>query len=154
VNINLHIERLMLDGLSVASGEAALLQAAVQTELGRLLANQRFTPAESSALAYVGGGEIHLRPGVSARELGVEIGRNVFASLIPYGFAQPGQANRVPGLSARPDLPGTSKAPSPLRFADAYQKPISSNRFVGVNQGNAHSNHSTQTTTIQKANTP
>ena len=33
MNINLYIERLMLDGLSVASGEAALVQAAVEAEL-------------------------------------------------------------------------------------------------------------------------
>jgi hypothetical protein len=143
MNINLHIERLMLDGLSVASGEAALVQAAVEAELGRLLTSSLFASASSFAEARVAGGEIHLRPGASARDLGVEIGRSVFASLTPYGFGQRGQAKRVP-LSAHPDLPRRSKARSPLRSADAYQKPISSNRFVGVNQENVHNNHSTQ----------
>jgi hypothetical protein len=123
MNINLHIERLMLDGLSVASGEAALVQAAVEAELGRLLTSNLFASASSFAEARVAGGEIHLRPGASARDLGVEIGRSVFASLTPYGFGQRGQAKRVP-LSAHPDLPRRSKARSPLRSADAYQKPI------------------------------
>ena len=154
MNTNLHIERLVLDGVAVRSGEAALVQAAVEAELGRLLTSSLFSPASSFAEARVAGGEIHLRPGVSARDLGVEIGRSVFASLTPDGFGQRGQAKRAPGLSARPDLPRRSKAPPPLRSADAYQKPISSNRFVGVNQENVHHNHSTQTTTIPKANTP
>jgi hypothetical protein len=85
MNVNLHIERLVLDGLAVGSGEVALLQMAVESELGRLLTRERFAPAESSALACVGGGEI---------------GRSVFASLTPYGFGQRGQVKRVPGLSA------------------------------------------------------
>ncbi len=144
MNINLHIERLVLDGLAVGNGEAALVQGAVEAELGRLLANELFAPAESSAQACVGGGEIHLRSGVDARELGVEIGRSVFSSLTPDGFGQRGPAKRVPGLSAHPDSPRTSKAQSPLRSADADQKPVSSNAFVGANQENVHNNHSTQ----------
>jgi hypothetical protein len=122
MNINLHIERLMLDGLSVASGEAALVQTAVEAELGRLLANELFAPAESSAHVHVGGDEIHLHPGVSARELGVKIGRRVFARLMTSDGL--GQAKSVPGLSAH-DLSRTSKAHSPLRSADAYQESVS-----------------------------
>ena len=144
MNINLHIERLMLDGLSIAIGEGALVQTAVEAELERLLAKELFARPESSAQACIGGGEIHLRPGVSARDLGVEIGRSVFASLTPYGFGQRRQAKRVLGLSGHPDSPRTSKAQSPLRSADADQEPVSSNRFVGANQENVHNNHSTQ----------
>jgi len=144
MNINLHIERLVFDGLSIASGEAGLVQTAVEAELERLLAKELFARPESSAQACISGGEMHLRPGVSARELGVQIGRSVFASLASYGFGQRGQAKRVPGLSAHPDLPRTSKAQSPLRSADADQKPVSSNAFVGANQENVHNNHSTQ----------
>ena len=48
MNINLHIERLMLDGLSIASGEAALVQMAVEAELGRLLATELFARPESN----------------------------------------------------------------------------------------------------------
>jgi len=144
MNINLHIERLMLDGLSIASGEAALVQMAVEAELGRLLATELLARPESSAQACVGGAEIHPRPGVSARELGVEIGRSIFASLTPYGFGQRGQAKRAPGLSAHRDLPRTSKAPSPLRPADADQDSVSSNRFASANQENVRNNHSTQ----------
>jgi hypothetical protein len=109
-----------------------------------LLRSELIAPIASSAQPRVAGGEIHLRPGVSAPDLGVQIGRSVFASLTPDGFGQLGQAKRVPGLSAHPDLPRTSKAQSPLRSADVYQESVSSNRFVGANQENVHNNHSTQ----------
>ncbi|HEX4696965.1 MAG TPA: hypothetical protein VH254_04785 [Candidatus Udaeobacter sp.] len=138
MNINLHIERLMLDGLSVASGQAALVQTAVEAELGRLLANELFAPAESSSQAHLGGGEIHLRASVSARELGIEIGRSVFARLLSDGL---GQATSVAGLSAH-NLPRTSKAHSPLGSGNAHEESVSSNRFGGVNPENVHNNHS------------
>ncbi len=38
VNINLHIERLVLDGISVDSHQRPMLKATLETELGRLLA--------------------------------------------------------------------------------------------------------------------
>lgn len=39
MNINLHIERLVLDGIPLSPGERPLLQAAVEAELTRLLAS-------------------------------------------------------------------------------------------------------------------
>jgi hypothetical protein len=144
MNINLHIERLVLDGLAVGSSETALVQTAVETELGRLLASSLFAPASSFAEACVAGGEIRLRRGVSARELGVEIGRSVFATLTPAGFGSRGQAKRVPALSASPDLPDTTNAQSRLHSVDAYQNAVSLKGFVDVNQENVHNSHSTQ----------
>jgi hypothetical protein len=38
MNINLHIERLVLDGLPVGQNQASLIQWAIETELTRLLA--------------------------------------------------------------------------------------------------------------------
>lgn len=38
MNINLHIERLVLDGISVESHQQAMFKANLETELGRLLA--------------------------------------------------------------------------------------------------------------------
>jgi len=144
MNSALHIERLVLDGLAVDSSETALVQTAVETELGRLLTSSLFAPASSFTEARVAGGEIRLRPGASARELGVEIGRSVFASLTPAGFGPRGQAKRVPALSASPDLPDTTNGQSPLHSVDAYQKPVSLKGFVGVNQEKVRNSHSTQ----------
>jgi hypothetical protein len=39
MNINLHIERLVLDGIPLASGERPLLRVAVEEQLTRLLTN-------------------------------------------------------------------------------------------------------------------
>ena len=89
MNLSLHIERLVLDGLPVTAGHGASLQAAVEAELGRLLASGLLAPAASSAQACVTGGEIQIRPEVSARELGGEIGRSVFASLTSSGVTGP-----------------------------------------------------------------
>ena len=144
MNINLHIERLVLDGLAVGDGETALVQTSVETELERLLASSLFAPASSFTEVRVAGGEIRLRPGVSARELGVEIGRSVFASLTPAGFGPRGQAKRVPALSTSPDLPDTTNGQSPPHFVDAYQKPVSLKGFVDVNQDNVHNSYLTQ----------
>lgn len=38
MSINLHIERLVLDGLPIGNGEGKLVKAAVEAELSRLLA--------------------------------------------------------------------------------------------------------------------
>ena len=86
MNLSLHIERLVLNGLPVTSSNSALLQAAVEVELGRLLASGLIAPTESSDQARVIGREIRIRPEVSARELGGEIGRSVFASLTSSGL--------------------------------------------------------------------
>jgi hypothetical protein len=87
MNLTLHIERLVLDGLPVTSSNGVLLQAAVEAELGRLLASELMAPAVSSLQARVTGGEMQFRPGVSAGELGGQIGRSVFASLTSSGLA-------------------------------------------------------------------
>jgi hypothetical protein len=39
MNINLHIERLILDGIPLGPGQRPLLQAAMEAELARLLAS-------------------------------------------------------------------------------------------------------------------
>jgi hypothetical protein len=96
MNINLHIERVVLDGLSVASGEVVLVQTAVETELGRLLASELFAPTSSLAEARVLAGEIHIHFGSTARDLGVEIGRSVFRGLNQSGFGLQQQAKRSP----------------------------------------------------------
>jgi hypothetical protein len=48
MNINLHIERLVLDGIPLGPGQGPLLQAAVEAELTRLLANRGLSDALQS----------------------------------------------------------------------------------------------------------
>jgi hypothetical protein len=96
MNINLHIERLVLDGLAVGGGEAALVQTALEAELGRLAASSLFAPASSLAEARVAAGEIHIHPGTTARDLGIQIGRSLFRGLTQSGFGLLEQTKRNP----------------------------------------------------------
>jgi len=53
MNINLHIERLVLDGLPVGGGQGALVQQAVERELSALLANgERHGALQSGGHVY------------------------------------------------------------------------------------------------------
>ena len=81
MNINFYIERLILDGVPVASHQSDSVQTAVEAELGRLLASEPFAPASSFAEASVATQEMQIHPGISARDLGAEIGRRVIRGL-------------------------------------------------------------------------
>jgi hypothetical protein len=83
MKINLHIDRLVLDGLPVTDGDGARVRAAVVAELARLLAGGGLAPSTSLAEARVAAGEIH--PGGGAGELGRAIGRQIYSSLNQTG---------------------------------------------------------------------
>jgi hypothetical protein len=112
MNINLHIERLVLDGLAIGSGGAALVQTAAESELARLLASELLAPASSFAEARVDAGEIRIHPGTTGRDLGVEIGRSVFRALTQSGFGLPEEAQRSP--NSRLDRPARGRRSSGL----------------------------------------
>jgi hypothetical protein len=52
VNINLHIEQLVLDGVFVESHQRPLLKASLETELGRLLAQKGIGSSLQSGGAF------------------------------------------------------------------------------------------------------
>jgi hypothetical protein len=75
MNINLHIERLVLDGLPLEQRQGPQLQAAVERELTRLLSGTSSTGAfvSSSSLATINAGAIHLAENASPLGLGKQI---------------------------------------------------------------------------------
>jgi hypothetical protein len=79
VNIELHIERLVLDGLQVAPRDRAHLQAAVEVELTRLLAagGLRSELLSGAAMRSLGAGEIHVTNNMSPVHLGNRIAQAV-----------------------------------------------------------------------------
>jgi hypothetical protein len=84
VNINVHIERLVLDGLPVARHQAQLVQTAVETELARLVVAHGVAPT----LKLVGGATPNVNaPGIqftsdsSPAELGQKIARAVYGGI-------------------------------------------------------------------------
>ena len=83
MHIELHIERLVLDGLSASPRERTLMRAAVETELARLLTEQGLSPDLSSgvALPSLGASDIELSPRGDAWQMGEQIARSVYGGL-------------------------------------------------------------------------
>ncbi|MEK6374867.1 MAG: hypothetical protein AABO58_19485 [Acidobacteriota bacterium] len=78
MSIRVHIERLVLDGLPIAHRDGPLVQAAVEAELARLLAQR--TPALSGgATPRVAAPSIAAAP--DAADLGREIARAVYGGI-------------------------------------------------------------------------
>ncbi|MBA3242258.1 MAG: hypothetical protein H0T60_13600 [Acidobacteria bacterium] len=82
MNVNLHIERLILDGLDLEQGHEPLLRAALETELTRLItdgdAATRLMPAR--AVPRVSAPGIETAGGGDPAQLGRQIARSVYDS--------------------------------------------------------------------------
>ena len=83
MKINLHIERLVLEGLPLSSGQAPLVQLAVQQELTRLLRSNGIAPGFMSggAMPHASGGNMQLAPETSPRQMGTQIAQSVHEGL-------------------------------------------------------------------------
>jgi hypothetical protein len=91
MNINLHIERLILDGLPVRPGENRTLQIALEHELSRLVLASGLPPTFSTAGAvpHVGPGTVRFSERDNAKQLGTKIAQSVH-----QGLSSPEQAKR------------------------------------------------------------
>ena len=78
MNINVHIERLILDSLPVANGRGDLVQAAVETELTRLLAEKGLSHLSAGAVPHLSANSIHMAHGSKP----VQLGRQIAGALI------------------------------------------------------------------------
>jgi hypothetical protein len=83
MNIRLHIERLVLEGLPVTSVQAPRVKAAVEAELGRLLSEGGVSHelASGAALPSVIAPAVQSPRGVSPAQLGTQIAQSVFAGM-------------------------------------------------------------------------
>ena len=83
MNVNLHIERLILDGLTVSPAERPLLQAAVETELTRLITDGGLSPAlqEGGARPSLRAGGMELQGGENPTNLGTQIAQAVYKGM-------------------------------------------------------------------------
>jgi len=84
MNINVHIERLILDGLPVAGHHAPLVQAAVEAELARLIVAEGLGPALKSgggATPSVSAPGIQFTGDSSPTQLGQQIARAVYGGI-------------------------------------------------------------------------
>jgi hypothetical protein len=83
MNINLHIERLILDGLSLEAANRALLQAAVETELVRLLTRDGVGQhlQNGGASPRASASEIRLTAQAGPEQMGKQIAGSIYGSI-------------------------------------------------------------------------
>ncbi len=83
MNIELHIERLVLDGLPIEHSQGPLVQAAVEAELTRLLAENGLASQLQSggALPHLNANAIQLPPGGRPAQLGQQIAQSVYGGM-------------------------------------------------------------------------
>jgi hypothetical protein len=96
MNIELHIERLVLDGLPVESRQGALIQSAVEAELARLLAGNGLRPEllSGGAVGSLRAGGIQLEQGFSAPHLGEQIAGAVHSGIAADSGGAPNKETR------------------------------------------------------------
>ena len=80
MNINLHIESIVLDGIDVSRRDRPLLQEAIQSELSQLLATQGFSPG-TLAQAQLVTNPIQLADQNQPAQLGQQIATSVYQGL-------------------------------------------------------------------------
>jgi hypothetical protein len=83
MNINLHIERLVLDGLNIESGHGAVVKEAVEAELARLFSEGGLAPGLQSGGAWsnIQPVSIALNGNENPLRLGQEIARSIYAGI-------------------------------------------------------------------------
>lgn len=82
MNINLHIERLVLDGLPLNRQQGLLLQTAVEAELTRLLTEQGLAGLSGgSAMPVMKTNSIHIGNQPTPAQLGAQIAQSVYGGI-------------------------------------------------------------------------
>ena len=83
MNVNIHIERLILDGVDVPYAQRPALQAAVEAELARLIAEGGLSPhlASGGAYSHGPGTSIEMNDSDSPAALGQQIAQAVYGGI-------------------------------------------------------------------------
>jgi hypothetical protein len=95
-SIELHIEELLLHGLPLARGQRSDVQAAVETELVRLLTEQGLNRSVAGATPHFSAGSIQLTRNNQPSQLGHQIAQAIYGSLTPTP-ASPPQTRSIQG---------------------------------------------------------
>lgn len=83
MNVNLHIDRIVLHDLPAAPGDRAALQRAIEAELAGLLQNSGLSDSllAGGARASLPVSDMPLSPGVSAPQFGQQIAHAVYGAI-------------------------------------------------------------------------
>jgi hypothetical protein len=85
MNVDLFVERLILDGFSLSRREQALVQAAFEGELTRLLRTGELSEslAQGASLSSVRAPGLQLTTGLEPAQLGIQIARSIYSGIGP-----------------------------------------------------------------------
>lgn len=83
MNIHIHIERLILDGLPVKGSDGSMVQAAIEGELARLLAEQGLPGVSAGAVPNLAGGRIQLVRDSKPAHIGHQIAQAIHTGFAP-----------------------------------------------------------------------
>ncbi len=83
MNVNIHIERLILDGLPISHSQRPIVEAALKAELAGLFAADGLAPElqAGGALPRVPGGSIQLTSDGNPGQLGRQIAQAVYGGI-------------------------------------------------------------------------
>jgi hypothetical protein len=106
MEINFHIDRLVLEGLPLTPSQGAAVQAAIEAELARLISDNGLAPAFTSSLAIprLAASNIQLSGEKNPTRLGQQIAQALFAGIgnekskshAGHQKTKPLSANRTP----------------------------------------------------------
>lgn len=97
-SIELHIEELVLHGLPLTRGQGSEVQAAVETELARLLTARGLKHSTSGATSHLSAGSIQFAGNDHPSRLGHQIAHVVYSGLT-QNQASPRQTQAIQGVS-------------------------------------------------------
>ena len=130
MNLTLHIERLVLDGLPLGPGQSRAVAAVVEAELARLLAERGLNPALRGGGAWPSAraGGIQLRPASHGAALGQQIARAVFGAIgaeaAPDSRPRKGVGSNRASGGQRADGAGSLAAGAPGVWRAALPNPL------------------------------
>jgi hypothetical protein len=93
--VNLHIDRLILDGLPLYPADRAAFQAALERELTRLIAAGTIDSTGGGAFHRVVASALTLRQTHDPRELATDIAQSIYGGLGAIMAAKEGQDGRA-----------------------------------------------------------
>lgn len=107
MSIQLTIEQLVLDGLSLSTLQGIALKLSVETELTQLLREHRLEGMTEESVPRLNVDSIQLASGGRPHEWGRQIARNLYAGLVGRSADAKPAANRSPEISLRGDATAT-----------------------------------------------
>ncbi len=102
MNINLHIERLVLDGLPLTSGQSRTVQAALECELAALFEERGIKTISGGAVPHLSVAPIQLSPDGQPRQWGRQIARTIYDGLAPAAASADFRSSKQPLTPAAP----------------------------------------------------